>query len=266
MTLAQLTPEAAADPAVPPADPAAPPAAGDLPAHPEWLAEKFHKAANPVEEQAKAYAEAQKLIGKQRDEITASLRTELEPTLREEITAALKAEMGAPAEATAYVMPEGLEAPEPLADAFRSRAYELGMTQAQFDGMASLYAETQAIDIEAERAALGPKADDRIAAVTQWGNKNIPADLQGEAMKLMRTAAGFQLVETLMKRAMPRDVLPNPEDVVPPKTLADMQQQLRDMQKDPRYSTNPKTRDNAFIAEVQAFAAKVGEARAKAGG
>jgi len=235
----------AAAPAVAAPAVAAPAVAAPAAVRPEWLAEKFAS----VEDQAKAYVEAQKLIGRRDDETRAALRLEIEA----------EAKAGLPADATAYVMPEGLAAPDVLADAFKSKAHDLGMTQAQFDGMAALYAETQAVDVTAEKALLGVNADARIAALKPWAVKHIPAALHEQAAQMMRRAEGFEVFEALMRASM-GGVMPNPEAVeTAPRVTQDG---YNAMLSDPRYA-DPNKRDPEYMRQVNAYAVRLAQASAR---
>jgi hypothetical protein len=253
---AETTPTQASQPAsladlnqTPPAG-AEPPAGAGQPGEaapaggvPEWVREKYRAAENPVEAQARAYAELETRLGRAKED----LRAEVEQELR-----------GArPEAADAYTLPEDLTAPDEQVSAFRAKAHELGMTQEQFEGMARLYAETSGVDIEAEKAKLGDDADTRIQQLSRWGSRNIPADLHDAAMSVMRTADGFKVIEALMKAAG-APALPSAEHVEPPQALT--RDKLNEMMDDERYASRHK-RDPAFVKQVEEYAARLAASR-----
>lgn len=250
-------PAAGADPAAAAgAAPAAADAAGGAPGHPEWLAEKFRAAENPVEAQARAYAEATRALAVK----TETLKAEVAAAAKAEALAALKAEAAAPAAAADYALPEGLEADAPSLEAFRAKAHALGMSQAQFAEMARLYADTQAVDFAAETKKLGAGVEERSAAFSKWGSRHIPRELHGEVARIARTAEGFRVLETLYKAAQPGPALPEAETVEAPS--APTREKLNEMTADPRYR-DPRKREPAFVASVEAYAARLAATRAK---
>lgn len=236
-SLADLTP---AD--TPPASD--PPAGTGEVSHPDWLAEKFRGAENPVEAQAKAYGEAVRALTRKTEDLRGELRTEVEAELR--------AAAGVPEDLAGYALPEGFE-DDDRAAAFREAAKAAGMSPAQFEAMAKLY-ETMlpaAPDLDAERAKLGEKAEARIGAVNAWGSKNIPPRLHDAAKRLMQTAEGFELFETMMK-AGTRSLLPDPGAVDPP-PAAPTREKLQEMMRDDRYR-DPRKREASYVREVEAYA------------
>ena len=213
---------------------------------PDFINEKYRGAENPMEAQAKAYAEAMGLVTKKRDDIKGEIEGELRETITQEIKDAADKESGVPGEAKDYGYPEGLEAPnEEIDTAFKDWAKSNGVSQEAFEELAQMYAQTLP-DLSGEREKLGDNADARIAAMDDWGSKNIPESLHGAASEIMSSAAGFEVMEHFM--AAGRDAGYSPQGGVPAQALT--REQIRAKQNDPRYHEIGKI-DPAFQKEVQ---------------
>jgi len=231
-----------------------PPADGTPPAEdpkswegPDWVSEKYRSAENPIEAQAQAYSEAMKKLATKTEDLRGEIETEARDKLTEEIKAEIAKERGAPETPDLYEYPEGWEAPVEAVDkSFRDWAKKHELSQEAFNEAVALYGETQ-VDFEAERQSLGPNADARIAAMNNWGSKNIPAEMHAAAMKVMQTAEGFELVEHFMTAG--RDAGYSPPGGQPSQPLT--REAIRAEMNDPRYYDQSK-RDPDFVKAVQA--------------
>jgi len=240
--------------------PAAEPAegAGDAPADapadakpwdgPDWIAEKYRSAENPLEAQAQAYSEAVKKLGTKTEDLRKEIETEAREKLEAEIRENIDKERGAPEDPSGYEYPEGWEPPaaEGLDDAFRGWAKKHGLSQDAFNEAVELYGQTQ-VNLEAEMGKLGDNAQTRIATMNAWGSRNIPQELHSAAMKVMQTAEGFELMEHMMNRGRDAGYSPG-SGGEPPRPLT--REAIRERMNDPRYA-DPTKRDPAFVASIQ---------------
>lgn len=205
---------------------------------PDWVNEKYRGAENPIEEQAKAYAEAQKRLAMKTDDLRKELKTEVE--------AELAKASGAPEKPEDYAYPDGFDAPaEALDKDFRAWAKKHKLSQDAFNEAVQLYAQT-GIDHEGELSKLGANAQARISAMNDWGSRNIDPSLHAAAAKMMQTAEGFEVFESFMLKS--RDAGYTPNGGSTPAALT--REQIRAKQNDPRWY-DPVKRDPAYIAEVQ---------------
>jgi hypothetical protein len=99
-------------------------------------------------------------------------------------------------------------------------------------------------DLDAESAKLGDNAEARIEAVALWSQKNVPAELNDEIMRLGETAEGIELLEHFMGAMSDTSVS---GDITAPTVLD--KAELESMMKDPRYWDNTR-RDAAFVKQV----------------
>lgn len=149
-----------ASPEPAPVDPAAPaqpdPAAPVT--HPDWFKADKYKT---IEDQAKAYSEAEKRLG--------------------EMSAKLKGFQGAP-EAYELKVPEGLEgkiefrADDPLMSQFQEIAKEAGMSQETFGKLTEVFLQYEATlipDMKAEIAAIGDRGQERVSNIWKWAQANM---------------------------------------------------------------------------------------------
>ena len=233
--------------------PTAAPAEGDSAAAsaawegPDWVAEKYRGAESPIEAQAQAYSEAMKKLSQKTDDLREGVEAEIKESLTAEIKAEFAAERGAPDGPDGYSYGEDINPPsEEIDTAFRGWAKKHELSQEAFDEAVGLFGSTQ-IDHAAERELLGANADARVAAMNDWGSKNIPVELHAAASEAMQTAAGFELFEHFMSKG--RDAGYSPGAGTPPAQLT--RDSLRQRQADPRYS-DPTKRDEGFVRSVQA--------------
>lgn len=232
--------------------PAGDPPAGDPPAaeRPEWLPEKFWTPEGPsVENLAKSYAELEKMRGASIDQLK-------EQWEQERIAVR-------PETPDAYELPshdaldaEALAA-SPVVGLFRKVAHEAGLPQDAFAKTITEYAEAEVARIEAaataEMQALGENGKQRAEAVGLWAQQRFgkePAKYAAIA-QICTTAAGVEAIEELMREAG-----------APPATGdgggsngTDPAQEEAEIRKlmDSREYYDPKHRDPAVVAKVQAF-------------
>lgn len=223
----QVTPPAEGD--TPPPEGDTPPPAGDATDLPEWISDKYRNAENPIEEQAKAYTEAQRRLATK----TEDLRAELAEEVRAEIEAEFAGRV--PDE---YEYPEGWEAPtiEGLDSKFKEWAKTNGVSQDAFNELVELYGATVVEpDLDAERAKLGDAADDRIAEVNRRASRAIPEDMHETAMVVMQTAEGFQLVEHLLGLNTQRSPSSQQAKAPTPKNVDELRSDLRSVMNNPAF-------------------------------
>jgi hypothetical protein len=202
------------------------------PNRPEWLLPKFRS----PEDQAKAYSD---LYGR------FSTKTEL---LKAEVKAEAVAEygktIGVPDDPTAYEYPEGFKAPaEPVDVALRSWAKENNVSP---EGFQKLIAEVHGINqtsYQAELEKLGDRAPERIGEVNRWITRNVDKALFPEVERVMQTAAGVELIETLMGKTKSAGFAPQ-EGQQAPRAIS--REEIRAMQADPRFGE-----DDAYTAQVR---------------
>lgn len=153
-------------------------------------------------------------------------------------------------------MPENVSLDEeglknnPLFTFWREKAFEAGMNQEVFQEGVSAYIESlqQSLpDIEAEKAKLGDKADDRLNAVSLWARNTFTAQEMPAVQRLGETAEGVAVLERFMKMGRGGNRAPDDGPGLEPMTMAD----IRQMQNDPRYHDDSK-RDPAYVKKVEA--------------
>lgn len=188
---------------------------------PEWLKDKYKS----VEDQAKAYAELEKKFGG----FTGSPDGDYEIKAPEDL-------------------PGEFDLEDPRIEWFQNVAKESNMSQATFDKMLHGFAkmEVEANDPEAAKAieiqALGKNANARLRDLGDWGKANLNAD-QYEGFKgLATTAAGVQVLETLIAKTS-EGKMPTSNTVRSPALTQEM---LDDMIADPKYKTSA-----AYRSEVR---------------
>lgn len=138
--------------------------------------------------------------------------------------------------AEGFKVPEGLKfdpSKDPRWPVLSKVAHELGLTNAEVSRIVTLDAEMAIQSHQAEQTRiaeetkkLGDKANDRIAAVTNWvkglaEKGDLTAEEQTEARMAATTAAGVSLLEKLMAKAnggIPGHVPTNPKVPEPPLT------------------------------------------------
>jgi hypothetical protein len=205
---------------------------------PEWLPEKF----KTPEDLVSSYSSLESKLGKGQEEIRESIMGEIEA----------EAFANRPESAGDYTLPEGADglATDPNVEWWSKFSWENGFSQEEFDeGLARMMPEQP--DLEAESAKLGDNANARIEAVALWSQKNVPAEFEGEIMRLGETAEGIQLLEHFMGAMSETSVS---GEVTAP-TVMD-KAELESMMKDPRYWDNTR-RDPAFVRQVDEGFAKL---------
>lgn len=146
---------------------------------------------------------------------------------------------------------KGVAQDDPLLGSFQSWAKENGVSQAAFQKLAENYVEMQAqqqsqvqINVEAEKAKLGPNADKVINEMVSWGQGMVKRGIWSaddfEEFKIMGgTARGLN---ALMKvREFYGDMRRIPTDIA---STADRpsRDELQTMISDPRYKSDPAFR------------------------
>jgi hypothetical protein len=144
-------------------------------------------------------------------------------------------------------------AQDPVVNWWRETAHTFGLGQEQF--MNATHGYLKLVAAEAQKAqteamtALGADADTRIAAAGLWIDRHLPAEQAAALKSATASAPMLQAIETLMGKTSPplaggsgQSHSPGPGGI---KSLAE----LRQMQKDPRYSG--RNADPAYIAEVR---------------
>lgn len=188
---------------------------------PEWLKEKYKS----VEDQAKAYAELEKKFGG----FTGSPEGDYEIKAPEDL-------------------PGEFDLEDPRIEWFQNVAKESNMSQATFDKMLHGFAkmEVEANDPEAAKAieiqALGKNANARLRDLGDWGKANLSQE-EFEGFKgLATTAAGVQVLETLIAKTS-EGKMPTSNTVRSPALTQEM---LDDMIADPKYKSSA-----AYRSEVR---------------
>lgn len=234
------------------------PSPGEPPELPDWVSEKYRSAPNPIEEQAKAYAEAQRRLATKTEDLRAEVRDEISAEIRAEMQAKVP-------EDGAYEYPEGWQPPEieGLDERFKTWAKENGISQEGFNQLVEMYGEAMAVpDLDAEKAKLGANADERIAAINARGSRAIPKEMHGIAMKVMATAEGVMLVEHLLGLGTQVRPASTQSESVPPQSLEEMRTELRKLMASPSISQNTaegrktKAAADALSAQIAAAIAK----------
>jgi len=226
---------------------------------PDFIAEKFRSHENPLEAQARSYAEAQKALARKTDDLRAELTEQLRPELETSIRNELRGQ--APEAPDAYAYPEGVEPPaiDGLDAGFREWAHKKGLDQESFNELVGLYNRTLP-DPEVERGKLGDSADEIISRVSRIGTKAIPKDLHDAAMKLATTAEGVRLLDHLLSSGQNRASPPIPgAQSASPATAESIQQRMMQIRSQPNWTKNP-----ALIAEDANLAQALVKARQRA--
>ena len=161
-------------PSTTPSAPAAPaaPQPGAAPTVPDFIHEKFKGAENPLEEQAKAYGEAQKLLG-QRQQVKPP-----GPDAKPEEVTAWRKTLGVPDDVTGYdikkpdKLPDGVEWNEEDVNGFKKLAHEIGLTPAQAAKIAEF--DTVRMGAMSAKGKAGLETfvkGQRDELVKEWGDK-----------------------------------------------------------------------------------------------
>ena len=188
---------------------------------PEWLKEKY----KTVEDQAKAYNDAEKKLGG----FAGSPEGEYEMNVPEGVSGEFDME-------------------DPRIEWFQNAAKESNMSQETFDQMLGGFVkmEQEANDPEAakniELQALGKNASARLTDLGDWGKGNLTADEYEGFKGLATTAQGVSVLEALIAKTA-EGKMPTSNTVRAPSIT---QEALDDMIKDPKYKES-----KAFRAEVK---------------
>ena len=154
---------------------------------------------------------------------------------------------------------EGVEEGDQIADMFMEWAKENKPTQAGFDKLVNQFREitskqkdAESINIEQERKALGPNADQIIQGITTWGkglvSKGVWGENDFEEFKIFAaTANGINALNKIRKYYGENTIPTAPinADGMPSK------EELQSMVADPKYKTDP-----AFRRKVEEHFAK----------
>jgi hypothetical protein len=87
---------------------------------------------------------------------------------------------------------------------FQAKAAALGLSQRQFNEIATEYAAgmlSQMPDTDAEIAQLGPRGEERLSAVEQWAQSNLPPDAQAWLAEQPVTAGMVSFLEAVADSA-----------------------------------------------------------------
>ena len=188
---------------------------------PEWLKEKY----KTVEDQAKAYNDAEKKLGG----FAGSPEGEYEMNVPEGVSGEFDME-------------------DPRIEWFQNAAKESNMSQETFDQMLGGFVkmEQEANDPEAakniELQALGKNANARLTDLGDWGKGNLTPDEYEGFKGLATTAQGVSVLEALIAKTA-EGKMPTSNTVRAPSIT---QEALDDMIKDPKYKES-----KAFRAEVK---------------
>ncbi len=208
---------------------------------PDWLLDKFKSS----EDQAKAYSDLYGAYSKKTEDLRAEVK--------EEAAQDYAKSLGVPDDASAYEYPEGFDAPaEGVDQALRGWAKENNVPPEAFKSLISdVYGQTQT-NFEAERTKLGDNVDQRVSKLNKWVTSNIDEKHFDAVSKMMTTAQGVELMESMMNKGASRGFAP--DDVgtsVQPKPLS--RNEIRNLQSDARFGE-----DEDYTAMVrsrwQAFA------------
>lgn len=213
----------------------------EAPARPEWLLEKY----KTVEDQAKAYIEAQKLIGKREtkapEQYTVSVPEELEGIEVDESDPTLGTFLGVAKE---------LNLPQEAVDRL------LGVYLISEKAMLDEYEAEEAARMQREKQALGARGEARIRDIEDWAAQH----LTKESFEAMRgfgiTAAGVKMLEEFRgigrEHGLPvTEVRGSDTARITPEDISKMQFE-KDANGNRRMSTDP-----AFRKEVERLARQV---------
>jgi len=216
------------------------------PDRPDWLPEKFER----PEELAISYGELERKFYQRKDD----LKTEIVSELNEEAMSA------APISPGDYEIkiesPEGLEVTvdenSPMVGWFRDKAHEYGLSQEEFTSLMNEYAvvdATRGPDWNVESEILGEHAEQRLDRVDNFMEQNLSEESYAVFANVPASAGMVQLCEEIMElNGQPKFNMVSETEFQENLTIHD----LREMQKDPRYSGSQKERDPAFINKVGA--------------
>lgn len=139
---------------------------------PDFIHDKFKGAENPIEAQARAYLDAQKLIG-QRQQIKPP-----GPDAKPEEIKAWRTSLGVPETPDAYglkkpdKLPEGVDWNEEDAKGFQTLAHEIGLTPAQVAKLTEYDLTRSGKQVEGSKAKMESYlGEQRTALKTEWGDK-----------------------------------------------------------------------------------------------
>jgi len=210
---------------------------------PEWLPEKFDR----PEELANSYSELERAFYTRKEE----LRNQIVSELNEE------ASSNAPISPADYELqfeaPEGIEYSinddDPMLDWFRNTAHNYGLSQDEFNGLMTEYAQIDAMrgpDWNVESEQLGEYAERRLERVDGWATSNLSEEAYNIFANIPASAGMVQLFEELMElNGQPQFNMTSETEFQERLSIED----LRSMQNDPRYW---KEKDQAFINKVRA--------------
>lgn len=208
---------------------------------PDWLLDKFKS----PEDQAKAYSDLYGAYSKKTEDLRAEIK--------EEAAQDYAKSLGVPDDANSYEYPEGFNAPaEGVDQALRNWAKNNNVSPDAFKSLVSdVYGQTQ-VDYDAERGKLGDNVDQRVGKLNKWITSNVDQKHFDAVSKVMTTAQGVELMESIMNKNASRGFAP--DDVgtsVQAKPLS--RNEIRNMQADSRFGE-----DDDYTAMVrskwQAFA------------
>lgn len=205
---------------------------------PEWIAERFRKHENPVVEQARAYAEADKRLKEKTSEIEGRVRDEVRAEVEAEI-------LGVVPENNAYTYPEGVNAPDEAVDTrFKEWAAEHKLSQEGFEKLVQLYGEVTAIpDPEAEIARLGENGAERLARLNARLSRSVPKDLHPVLERMMTTAEAVSVMEQIVMGAT-QQTAPGGSAAPKPVSIEDLRKEHRGLREDPNWGKrNDKGRE-----------------------
>jgi hypothetical protein len=221
---------------------------------PEWLDPRFYdgeKKAARINDLAKSWSEANKLIQTKTEDLKSVVKQEFE-------TERMKARPETPDKYQAklpadFKLPEGREyKPDennPMMKWWRKTAHDSGMSQEQFEQGIATYMDAMnygAPDLKAEYAKLGEKAQDRLKSVENFLRSKLE-DRHFQALAPVAVSAeAIEAVEKLMHMTMSPALGGGSTSTPAIKSEAE----LRKMQMDPRYR-DPFKRDPAFVKEVE---------------
>lgn len=210
---------------------------------PEWLPEKFDR----PEELANSYSELERAFYTRKEE----LRNQIVSELNEE------ASSNAPISPADYELqfeaPEGIEYSinddDPMLDWFRNTAHNYGLSQDEFNGLMTEYAQIDAMrgpDWNVESEQLGEYAERRLERVDGWATSNLSEEAYNIFANIPASAGMVQLFEELMElNGQPQFNMTSETEFQERLSIDD----LRAMQNDPKYW---KEKDQAFINKVRA--------------
>lgn len=212
----------------------------------------------------KAYTELEGKIRSQKSELTKSLSE----SIRAEIEAERFTNRPESADDYQVGVPDGVQLPDdvewevnpddPMLGWWKEFVFEQGGDQAMFDKGIEMYLGAQVAmmpDIQAEMEQLGEHGPARVERVQLWGQNTLGEDAQEGFAELMSSAAGIQLMETIMDKMGEAPF--SPQDFAYAGQEAPSPDILREMSNDPRY-WDPGRREAAYVREVDAYAEALG--------